>query len=40
MLRFGALPFLLVAPPAFAKEEIVITGRGLEAGIGESVFDT
>ena len=44
MLRFGplalALAAALAAAPAAAQEaEIVVTGRGLQTGLGESVFD-
>jgi outer membrane receptor protein involved in Fe transport len=40
MLRLGLLALASVAAPAAAQEaEIVVTGRGLQAGIGERVFD-
>lgn len=40
MLRLGLLALASAAAPAAAQEaEIVVTGRGLRAGIGESVFD-
>ena len=41
MLRWAPLALLLAAAPGAAQEtEIVVTGRGLEQGLGESVFDT
>ena len=40
MLRSLALPALLLASPAFAQEEIVVTGRGLDRAAGEDVYDT
>jgi outer membrane receptor protein involved in Fe transport len=40
MLRYGALIFALAAAPALAQtDEIVVTGRGLEQGLGEAVYD-
>ena len=40
MLRLGLLALASAAAPAAAQEaEIVVTGRGLQAGTGESVFD-
>jgi vitamin B12 transporter len=40
MLRCLALPALLLAAPAFAQEEIVVTGRGLDRAPGEDVYGT
>jgi outer membrane cobalamin receptor len=41
MLRSAPLLLMTVAAPAAAQpEEIVVTGRGLARGLGESVFDT
>jgi outer membrane receptor protein involved in Fe transport len=40
MLRAFALPALLLASPAFAQQEIVVTGRGLDRATGEDVYDT
>jgi vitamin B12 transporter len=34
------LPAALSASPAFAQEEIVVTGRGLDRAAGEDVYDT
>lgn len=41
MLRGFILPFFLLAAPALAQEQdaIVVTGRGLPEGLGESVYD-
>src|SRR3712207_6834388 len=41
MLRCFILPFFICAAPALAQEpEIVVTGQGLAAGLGEDVYDT
>jgi outer membrane receptor protein involved in Fe transport len=40
MLRALALPALLLAAPAPAQQEIVVTGRGLDRAAGEGVYDT
>ena len=39
MFRVLALPALLLASPALAQEEIVVTGRGLAPAVGEDVYD-
>ena len=40
MLRFSPLILAIAAAPAAAQTgEIVVTGRGLEAGLGEDVYD-
>ena len=33
------LPFFVLASPALAQEEILVTGRGLEESLGEDVYD-
>ncbi len=40
MFRVLALPALLLASPALAQEEIVVTGRGLDRAAGDAVYDT
>jgi outer membrane receptor protein involved in Fe transport len=40
LLRALALPALLLASPAFAQQEIIVTGRGLDRAAGEDVYDT
>jgi outer membrane receptor protein involved in Fe transport len=41
MFRYGALLLAIAAAPAAAEtDDIVVTGRGLRQGLGESVFDT
>lgn len=41
MLRFSPLLLAIAAAPAAAQtDEIVVTGRGLEVGLGEDVYDT
>jgi len=40
VIRFVSVPLALFAAAAFAQEpEIVVTGRGLEAGLGEDAYD-
>jgi outer membrane cobalamin receptor len=41
MLRCFILPLFVVASPALAQQssEIIVTGRGLEEGLGEDVYD-
>lgn len=39
MLRSLAFPVFLLASPAFAQEEIVVTGRGLAPAAGDGVYD-
>jgi outer membrane receptor protein involved in Fe transport len=39
MLRFSPLILAIAAAPAAQTGEIVVTGRGLEAGLGEDVYD-
>jgi outer membrane cobalamin receptor len=40
MLRFFPLVALLLASPALAQQEIVVTGRGLDRALGVDVYDT